>query len=623
MVEEEKKTLPAGLIWRDDGIYLEGTASSVALLGAVDAVFTSQFYFTGLNYSALIDVLFPLRPRATDGLRPPLKIADGVQRFDPTRKALYKKPKMGRGYAEYYFETLWLEEQELPDGSIIPERQTRLDVDEFVAAMWLHGIRFGLDLKAVAAAILSSKPERITVAQDLDPAPGIDATVVEVSEELHRSDAPRERADGTVDLLSFQNRFPQIAVNMRLLRKQPPVPGLPGYDLAGRVTPPEPPKDLVLANWGGDGTRVETHPDGEFLVSIRVGFLNVDSKSNRISITDKIISKEGVGRTTGNLELTGAFEEFGDVQEMRELTGGDITVHGNVYGDVNSRGGRVVLGKNLVGGNIHNHDGDIEIKGVASGAVIHSRTGRIHVARAENCIISAPRVTVDEASNCEIVADEIVISVAEGCALAGRNVEIESAGPRRRTEMLIYVLVRDVTRFDAEISELQSRLSELAATVAQHQAGIDRVSALPDVRRYLALATKLRNHELTLTPEQGQVLRKIAGAVAAELQEIAGHTEHLQAAQTQHKLLSDRLVRVFEQKAEAAGHARCGLHMLSGETTVRTMPYQGDAEPLYLVPAKDIKARLRGTPGGELLHSASAGSLDWHLDVRAKRTELQ
>jgi uncharacterized protein (DUF342 family) len=493
-----------------------------------------------------------------------------------------------------------------------------MDIDEFIAAMWLKGIRFGLDVKAITAAIHASKPERITMAQDLEPAPGIDATVVEVSHELHRSDAPRERADGTVDLLSFQNRFPQIQENMRLLKKQPPVPGLPGYDMAGRITPPAPPKDLVLANWGGDGTRVETHPDGEFLVSLRVGFLNVDSKSNRISITDKIISKEGVGRTTGNLELAGAFEEFGDVQEMRELTGGDITVHGNVYGDVHSRGGRVVLGKNLVGGNVLNVDGDIEIKGVASGAVIHSRTGRINIGRAENCVISAPRVKVDEASNCEIVADEVFISMAEGCAIAGRNVEIESAGPRRRIEMLIYVLLRDVTRFDAEIEDLTARVEELARVMADSQAEIDRVSALPDVRRYLALAVKLRNQELTLTAEQGQVLKKIAGAVASELQEIAKHTQDLQAAQTQHKLLSDRLERVIEQKVEAAGHARCGLHMLSGETTVRSMLAPAEGEPLYLLPAKEIKQRLRSTPVGELLHSASAGSLDWHLDVRPK-----
>ena len=164
---EEKTALPAGLIWRDDGIYLEGTASSVSLLGAVDAVFTSHFYFTGLDYQVLAETLFPLRPRTTEGLRPPQRLAQAVARFAPQREALYKKPKMGRGYAEYYFEPLWLEEMELPDGTIIPERQTHMDIDEFVAAMWLMGIRFGLDIKAITAAMHASKPERITVSLDL------------------------------------------------------------------------------------------------------------------------------------------------------------------------------------------------------------------------------------------------------------------------------------------------------------------------------------------------------------------------------------------------------------------------------------------------------------------------
>jgi hypothetical protein len=36
------------------------------------------------------------------------------------------------------------------------------------------------------------------------------------------------------------------------------------------------------------------------------------------------------------------------VQEQRDVTGSDITVHGNVYGNISSRGGKVVLDKNLV-----------------------------------------------------------------------------------------------------------------------------------------------------------------------------------------------------------------------------------------------------------------------------------
>ncbi|WP_371875596.1 flagellar assembly protein A [Duganella aceris] len=610
--------LPIGLLKRADGIYIDLGMAKPALIAAVGHVFQSGYYFTGLNYPVLIKALYDVGPEL--GAVEALRLAGDVRLFDAARRALYKNPKMGSGYAEYYFELLYIEETTLPDGTVIPERQTRLDIDEFVADMWNKGIHFGIDVAAVSTAIAAAKPDRITFASDLEPEPGQDATVVEVASELHRSDAPKARADGRVDLQSFENRFPQIKENMRLLKKQPAVPGLPGFDLSGRMTAPQPPKDLTLRFYAGDGTEARELEDGEYLVSTREGFLSVDAKSSRISITDKIVSTEGVsGRTTGNLELAGAYEEYGDVQEQRDVTGSDITVHGNVYGNITSRGGTVVLDRNLVSGSITNADGSISIAGVASNSVIHTGKGRITITRAENCVISGGSVKIEEASNCEIIADEIVISVAEGCAVAGRNVDIESAGPRRRTEMIIYVLVKDVAQFDQEIADLDVRLAAFDQSNQACVAEMERIAALPDVRRYLALAAKLRTQELTLTAEQGQVLRKIAGAVASDLQAINKLKLELQAGHTQHKLLSDRLARVIEQKVEAAGIARCGLHMVSGETLVRTMLFGADTTALTQLPPKDIKQRLRGTPsGGELLFAESAGSLDWHLNSRLR-----
>ena len=610
--------LPIGLLKRADGIYIDLGLPKPALIAAVGHVFQSGWYFPGLNYPVLIKALYDVGPDL--GAVEAVRLAADVRLFDTGRLGLYKNPKMTRGYAEYYFEPLYLDEMTLPDGTVIPERQTRLDIDEFIADMWNKGILFGIDIAAVSAAIVAVKPDRITFATDLEPEPGQDATVVEVSSDLHRSDAPKARADGRIDLQSFQNRFPQIKQNVKLLKKLPAVPGLPGFDLSGRVTPAEPPKDLTLRFYAGDGTEAREMDDGEYLVSTREGFLSVDSKSNRISITDKIVSTEGVsGRTTGNLELAGAYEEYGDVQEQRDVTGGDITVHGNVYGNIVSRGGTVVLDQNLVSGSVTNADGDISIAGVASNSVIHTGNGKITIARAENCVISGGSVKVDEASNCEIIADGILISVAEGCAVAGRNVEIENAGPRRRTEMLIHVLVKDVTQFDQEIAELDVRVAAFEQANQASQQEMERIAALPDVRRYLALAAKLRTQELTLTAEQGQHLRKIAGAVAADLQAINKVKLELQAGQTQHKLLSDRLARVIEQKVEAAGIARCGLHMVSGETLVRTMLFTADTKALTQLQPKDIKQRLRGTPtGGEVLFFDSAGSLDWHLNPRLR-----
>jgi hypothetical protein len=611
-------SLPVGLVRRSDGIHIDVGLARPALIAALNQVFRAGFYLPGLNYPVMINALYGVGPGF--GATQAARLADDVRVFDPLRVSLYKNPKMGHGYAEYYFEPLYLDEEVLADGTVIPERQTRLDIDEFVADMWLKGIQFGIDVAAVAAAIAASKPERITFASDLEPEPGHNATAMEVSSDLHRSDAPKARADGRIDLQSFQNRFPQIKANVRLLKKVPSVPGLPGFDLSGRMTAPEPPQDLTLRFYAGDGTETQTLEDGEYLVSTREGFLSVDAKSNRISITDKIISTEGVsGRTTGNLQLAGAYEEYGDVQEQRDVTGGDITVHGNVYGNIHSRGGVVVLDQNLVSGSVQNAIGPISIAGVASNSVIHTGSGTITIARAENCVISGGSVRIGEASNCEIVADEVVIALAEGCAVAGRNVDIESAGPRRRTEMIVHVIVRDVTRFDDEIADLDARLAGFAHTVLVAQQEAERIAALPDVRRYLALAVKLRTQELVLTPEQGQFLRKIAAAVATEIQAIEKLKQEVQLAQTQQKLLGDRLAQAIEQKAAAAGVARCGLHMVSGETTVRTMPLSADGAALAMASPKEIKLRLRGTPtGGEMLFCDSAGSLDWHLDPRAR-----
>jgi hypothetical protein len=587
--------------------------SKPALTAAVTQLFESGCYLAGLDYAALMQALYGVGPGL--GELQALRLADAVRLFDGARLALYKNPKVSLSYAEYTFQPLYLEEMTLPDGTVIPERPVQLEIDEFIADMWGKGIRFGIDVAAVKAAMASTKSDRITFATDLEPAPGKDATVVEVSSDLHRSDAPKARADGRIDLQSFQNRFPQIKANMRLLKKEPPEPGLPGFDLAGRKTEPEPPKDLTLRFLAGEGTEAKMFEDGEYLVSTREGFLSVDSKSNRISINDKIVSLEGVsGRTTGNLQLAGAYEEYGDVQEQRDVTGGDITVHGNVYGNIHSRGGTVVLDKNLVSGSVHNAAGNINIAGVASNSVIYAANGAVTIQRAENCVISGVNVKIEEASNCEIIGDGVLISVAEGCAIAGRNVEVESAGPRRRTEMIIYVLVKDVTQFDAEIADLEARLAAFAQANADSQQEIERVSALPDVRRYLALAAKLRTQELVLTPEQGQLLRKIAGAVAEEMKALQKHKQDLQVGQTQYKLLGDRLARVIEQKVEAAGIARCGLHMASGETMVRTMPFAAETLALRQLLPKDLKQRLRGTPtGGQLLFAESAGSLDWHL----------
>jgi hypothetical protein len=414
------------IVNRADGVYAD-PAQGIALATAVDGIFRAGNLLAGLDYAIFLRALFgygaasgPVAAAAADagGVDGMLRIAAAIEPFDPARRALYRSVRITSGRAEYHFEPVWLADPLDPEAEGTP---TRLEVDEFVADTWLKGIRFGIELDAVRAAIAATRADRIIVARRLDPVPGEDARIVEVSDDIHRSNAPRQLADGRLDLHSFQNRFPQIQPGVRLLRKIPASPGSTGYEISGARLASTPGRDADLAPYAGPGTQVERVREGEFLVSQRAGFLSVDPKTSRISIQDKIVSHDGVSaRTTGNLQLSGDYEEFGEVQENRVIEGEGITVHGNVYGRLASRGGAILLHANLVGGSAHNKRGDIRVRGVASRALIQAPDGAVVLARAESCTVAGTRIVIAHAVNCEIIGDEVTIELAEGAqVLAG------------------------------------------------------------------------------------------------------------------------------------------------------------------------------------------------------------
>jgi len=620
VAEAAATALPHGVIQRPDGVYLDASLQAPVFVAAINQIFSAGAFLAGLDYPVFTKALFNIGPPLPPG--PPgqalIRIADVIRMFEPQRRALYRAVKMDKELAEYVFEPLFLDAMELPDGSVIPERPVKLDFDEFVADLWTKGIRFGIDANSVKAGIASARGDRSTVARRLEPGKSIDAHVVEVSQDLRRSDAPREKADGRVDLNSFQNRFPQIRQGMRLLKKVPGEAGSQGLEMAGTALLPQPPADLDFRRWVGDGTVIESTPDGEFLVAAQDGFLDVDTKSGRIAVRDKIVSREGVsGRTTGNLALAGAFEEFGDVQEMRAVDGSDITIRGNVFGNINSTGGTIILGANLVGGSAYNLKGDIKVKGVASGSTLHTRDGEIRIAgRAESCVIVGTRVSIEEASNCEILADEVKIGIAEGCAVAARRIEIESAGPRKQSEMLVLVQVPDMGPINGEIAELAAKIDALEQLRQQFRLEAEQITTIPQVRGYMTLTAQMRKGELTLTPEQAPQLKKMAAAVEPQLKNVGHLLQKMKAAESQQMVRRAQIDELRKQKLASNGLAGCKIQMVAGETLVRSMPLKEGAPAASLMAPKDGKTFLRGPHVGyESLFSDSLGSLDWTYSV--------
>ncbi|MDL2354237.1 MAG: FapA family protein [Pseudomonadota bacterium] len=600
------------IVRRRDGVYADRVLFGKQFHSAFEHVLRANQYFLDLDYALIIKAVYDCGaalPRAGAGEQL-LRIAGGVAAFDPARRALYKAVKINHDEAEYYFEPVFLADPASPGGA---GTAAMLDVDEFIADMWLKGVRFGIDVGAVRSAIMSGKAERVVVARRLDATPGIDAHIVEVSEALHRSDAPRQLANGKLDLMAFENRFPQIKQGVRLLKKEPRQAGVAGFELSGIAIAPAEAADCEIAPMAGAGTAVECHADGEFLVSLRPGFLNVDIQSGKISVDEKIISRDGVSsRTTGNLQLTGDYEEFGEVQEKRVIEGEGITIHADVFGSVHSRGGTVLLNCNLVGGTARNASGEIHVKGIASGAVIQASRGAVVMNRAESCIISGTRVTVAHAVNCEIIGEEVEIGQAEGCAVAGRRITIDSAAPRKQNEMLVYALCPDSGQLDQVIKLMSARVAEFGTLAAHHKAAMDQMTGEPEVRKYVMLASKIRKKELTLTPEQLPVFQNMALAVGPALKAIAKVSLDVKAAETEQQAGQALVAQLIQQRSDSEGVSQVVVRMVQGDTIVRTMPFNPDGSSTYDLPAKDIKARLRASGAGRaLIFSGSDGAVDW------------
>jgi hypothetical protein len=604
--EEEVR---ASIVARDDGVWLRADASRQDLQAAAGHVFAAGSRFAGLDYALFLHRLYgtgPALPAAPHG-QPLLRMADAIVPFPGERRALYRSVKIDGGEAEYVFEPVYLD----AGGDAL--QPATLAFDEFVAAMWATGIRFGIDAAAVRQGMASARPGRRVVARRLDPVPGRDAAIVEVSEHLHRSNAPREQADGRVHLDTFENRFPQVPAHARLLRKEPRTEGARGIELSGVPIETVPGRDLELTGVAGRGTMI-VHEDGhDYLVSAIEGFINVDRTNGRLSVGPKIVGSEGVSvRTTGNLQLAGAYEEFGELQENRVVEGGDITIHGDVFGHIASRGGTVQLGRNLMGGSVANAAGAVHVAGVASNAVVQAKGGEVTIRQAQNCIVTGTKVTIGEATNCEILADEVVIGIASGCAIAGRRMTLTCAGPRKGSEMLLFAVVPDTACHDDAIAGLEARAQRVEATVLEHRNAVGELTGRKEVRSYLALAACVRAGHVTLTAAQQGLLRKMAEQVAPALGEVSRLSLAVNAAQAQLAQLQQLLNKARQRRSEVAVSASCKVRVLEGETVLRTMAYQPDAGPPHDLAPKEIRARLRA---GSWNHApvllASVGSVDW------------
>lgn len=626
--EKEELVLAGFIERRPDGVFVDTgkLPSAEDFQRIVERIFASGYYFSGLDYAAFQRLLYDFDPkRAAFQLR----LANEIREFPAPRRALYRGVKIVGGEANYIFEPVVLESTVDEPGDATGEdgegrssgaerkvasEKAALDVDEFVAGMWAKGVRFGIDIEAVRAAIREERCERLVVARERPPTAGHDAGIEEQTAELHRDNAPRQLANGRIDLGQFQNRFPQMKRGTPLLMKTPRLLGEAGWTVAGKRLEPPLPKDFDLASLAGEGTRIESHGGRDYIVAAMDGFLNLDTKTNRISITEKIINRDGVSaRTTGNLALSGdEYEEFGEVQEGRVVEGKGLTFHADVFGKVVSSGGTIALEHNLVGGMALNRRGDIQVAGLASNAVVQTASGVLRLQRAENCVLIGDRVEVEWASRCTILAEEVEIAASEGCAIAGKRVHIGMGQARSGEETLVSMLLPDLSGLDQAQEKESSYIGECEELIANLKRGIEHLTSQPDVRSYFAIAGKLHRKEIILSPEQQGQWEQMRSRLGPVLKRIAQGREDMKSLEIEIAAVRGRIAELEAEKEKAGSGLACRIDSVLGEVAVRTLVIPLDAMPLPRLPHRELRQRLRAPDAGSRrLFAGSEGRFAW------------
>ena len=627
--------LPAYVFLRPEGVFinLSPPPSPEIFLLFVDRLFSNASRFTGLDYACFLRLLYGDTTAPAGGVNPvpnpaatEVRLADGIMRCQPERMALYKGVKiMNNGErAEYMFEPAFIETVtdepvygEPGEDGVKPvidhirnvQRQaTQLDFDEFVASMWVKGVRFGINANAVRDAIKKGATTRIDIALQREPEASQDARVVEESDHLRQDNAPLILANGKADLSRAKNRFPQIAKDAPLLRKIPRVLGKPGYLVTGTVIEPLAPEDLDLGKLSGEGTRIDQSKKGELLVASMDGFLVIDEGTGRIAVTAKIENLNGISaKSTGDIKLTvDEYIEHGEVQEGRVVEGKHMTFLSSVYGTVISHGD-VELSMNLSGGRAQSIGGNIFIKGKTLGSTLEAWDGKISAELVENSLIMGKIVVIGQAVNCEIIAEELQLGSAEGCAIAGKNLLITSTNVRKNRETIVSMQLPDLASYDKQIAEARANINQIKQTV---QAKNQKIAATnPAFAKYLAMAEKIQAGTIKLTPEQQAGWQQIVSQFAP----IVKDSEDMMKKCL---VLEEAIKQGIQKRATCGAGEYCKIDAILGDTIVQKISSNRGMSIFRSMPPQDLRAKLQQLcVAQDRIFTGDSGSFEWHFEV--------
>jgi len=630
---KQDTSLPAFIARRPEGVFFNAARMQPgeSFIDFVDRLFANGARFAGLDYAQFVLALYD-----GDEVAGEVRIAQDIVRFAPQRQALYKVVKIldDGQCAQFVFEPATLEiivdepVYGLPgEDGVAPiveyvqrtqQQATRLDFDEFVADMWLKGVRFGIDIDNVRLSLAKSEVHRLDIAYQLEPTEGRDAEIIEASDALYRDNSPKLLPDGRANLRRFANRFPHVTKGTRLLKKIHRVLGKPGRKVDGTIIEPAQPKDLDLFALVGLGTHVEQEGDGDYIIADRDGFLTLDISANLITITETIENRSGISlRTTGDLTLSvDEFVEHGEVQEGRLVEGRHMTFKSAVYGAISALDGHIRIETNISGGSAKSVGGDVVVGGRASNAVLEAVDGRLSVQFAEGCTIIGKRVEIERAVGCQIVAEELHLGQAEGCGIFAKNLHLASSSARKDKETVLTIVVPDLAVYDRQIAAAGQTAADLAVAIEAGTQAIQAEKSAPELARYLGLSNQVRQGTITLNDAQKEQLRKMAAPFLPTIKKLQAMEAERSALVANRQAAEAEMLRLQTARAHCGDGVQCEIGEVLGSTVVQTLVSLEGILSLRALSVAELKARAHhlGTQQSRLF-ADDHGSFSWQYSL--------
>lgn len=380
-------------------------------------------------------------------------------------------------------------------------------VSDVVGALMQAGVVRGIDKDAIEAACQENGCLGHVVALGKAPEHGTDGMLeLLVTDTVDR--APSLDSNGLIDYREH-GEIPTVMPTNPLMRRIPPVPGIPGYTVHGVVLAAREGKDVHFAPHL-QGTECSADDPNVLVANVNGQPVRVDNGV----IVEPILRLKEVNMATGNVRFDGTVHVAGDVlQGMLVRASGDIVVDGMVEGGSLDAGGNVV---------------------VAGGVVAHSHlhaAGSVHVRFAQSAQIDAGTViaVAESALDCTLHSlYQIVIGanapqrgrLLGGLATAAMLLQVPWLGSTQSSKTR--VIVGDHSALDEKYALLLHRIEEEKASASNLAKLVRQLQASGDPRGMLARVKESQKHAIKVwgdsLAEEVELKREIAAAQLARIE---------------------------------------------------------------------------------------------------------